>query len=200
MTSHSTTELALVATASIAIGAAIGSYLSTNIHITRQLHKLPSLFHFWEVPRLPHNHANSSSHLSEEIAPGIKASDIPPGFTIDDAFNTKLAIVIRSDALSEPSAVISHASRTVLGQFKKLWKRRDPVLRLWEAGGQRMEIRVASNEDVLMAVQLAARTRGVATHTFAGRGAEYGKSRSVTVVGPADKDVLATIVGRLSDL
>jgi len=123
--------------------------------------------------------------------------------------NTRLAVIVRADELKDPGDLVSHAALTVLGQFKKLFKRRDPSLKLWEGGGQRMEVRIASSESVLIAVQEAARSSGISTHTFAGKvGATSGmvagaaatgkgKERSLMVIGPAEKSKLWNVVGRL---
>lgn len=111
--------------------------------------------------------------------------------------NTRLAVVLRADELQDAGGLVAHAALTVLGHFKKLYKRRDPSLKLWEGGGQRMEVRIASSEAVLVAVQEAARSAGLATHTFAGRPGQGRKERSLMVVGPADKAALDAVVGRL---
>ena len=117
--------------------------------------------------------------------------------------NTRLAVIVRADELQDAGELVSHAALTVLGQFKKLYKRRDPSLKLWEGGGQRIEVRIASSESVLVAVQEAARAAGIPTHTFAGKvgaaaaAAGKGKERSLMVIGPADKSKVWNIVGRL---
>ena len=132
---------------------------------------------------------------------GDAASSIAPSESAEEAdpavlANTRLAIILRQDELNDAGELVCHASRTVLGQFKKLYKRRDPKLKLWEAGGQRMEVRVASNDSVMVAIQQTARAAGIPTHTFAGKQSE-NKQRSLMVVGPADKAKLWEIVGRL---
>lgn len=122
--------------------------------------------------------------------------------------NTRLAVIVRADELEDAGDLVSHAALTVLGQFKKLYKRRDPSLKLWEGGGQRIEVRIASSESVLVAVQEAARSNGISTHTFAGKigatgavsGAAAtgkGKERSLMVIGPAEKSKVWNVVGRL---
>lgn len=112
--------------------------------------------------------------------------------------NTRLAIVLRQDELNDAGELVCHASRTVLGHFKKLYKRRDANLKLWEGGGQRMEVRVASNDSVMVAIQQTARGAGIPTHTFAGKPGQP-RQRSLMVVGPADKSKLWEIVGRLEE-
>jgi len=122
--------------------------------------------------------------------------------------NTRLAVIVRADELEDAGDLVSHAALTVLGQFKKLYKRRDPNLKLWEGGGQRIEVRIASSESVLIAVQEAARSNGISTHTFAGKvgssgavaGAAStgkGKERSLMVIGPAEKSKVWDVIGRL---
>jgi hypothetical protein len=120
--------------------------------------------------------------------------------------NTRLAVIVRADELEDAGELVAHAALTVLGQFKKLYKRRDPNLKLWEGGGQRIEVRIASSESVLVAVQEAARASGISTHTFAGKfptgddtsgKITQGKERRLMVIGPSSKEKVLHVVGRL---
>lgn len=110
----------------------------------------------------------------------------------------RLGLVVREDTLNHQGRLITQAARTVLGHFKKLYKRKDPILKHWEYGGQHMEVRVALNEDVLEAVQARARSKTIPTHTFAGRPGEK-KERSVIVVGPATDEALSSIISMLPE-
>jgi peptidyl-tRNA hydrolase len=132
--------------------------------------------------------------------PAARTSDLPEDADPDAMANIRLAIIVRADELKDAGELVSHAALTVLGQFKKLYKRRDPSLKLWEGGGQRIEVRIASSESVLVAAQEAARATGIPTHTFAGiinGAAGKGKERSLMVIGPAEKSRVHNIIGRL---
>lgn len=52
----------------------------------------------------------------------------------------RLALLVRTDVALSRAELAEHAARTVLGQFKKQHKRRDPHLRPWEEGGHRMQV------------------------------------------------------------
>ena len=108
----------------------------------------------------------------------------------------KVAIVVRADTATDLSMLVDISSRTLLGQFKKLYKRRDPSLKEWESEGQPIIVHQAANEDVLIAVQAAARERIIPTHTFVTR-RERGKDRRALVVGPAPSEELLSVVGNL---
>ena len=107
--------------------------------------------------------------------------------------------MIREDTLNQRGKLITQAARTVLGQFKKLYKRKDPGLKHWDHGGQPMEVRVALNEEVLEAVQARARSKTISTHTFVGRPGEK-KTRSVIVVGPTSEQALSSVIGKLPEM
>lgn len=109
-----------------------------------------------------------------------------------------LAIVVRSDLTNDLSKLVDISSRTLLGQFKKLYKRRDIALRQWEeTSGHAMTVYTCSSQDVLTSVQSAARALAVPTHTFVNKTPTHGKSRSAIVVGPVHWDKLQDIVGKL---
>jgi peptidyl-tRNA hydrolase len=143
--------------------------------------------------------------FADQFVPGVPGIDLPPGTDSATLRNWKLIIVARNDVIDDPGAFANESSITVLQHFKKLYKRRDPVLKLWEGGRHRMEVRSASSEDVLAAVYAAAKKAGLPTHTFAGRApgqqqSVAGKDRRLMVVGPAEKERLHEIVGRLQEL
>ena len=129
---------------------------------------------------------------------GIRTTGLPEDADPADMANYRLAIVLRADALQDAGGLVVSASRSILGQFKKLYKRKDPNLKLWEGGGQRIEVRIASSEGVLVAVQEAARGAGLPSHCFAGIHGQP-KKRSVMVVGPAVKEKLWDVVGKLEE-
>ena len=140
-----------------------------------------------------------------------RADDVRPGsansIDIDEneAKNWKIAIIARDDVISSPATLAMEASVTVLQHFKKLYKRRDPALKMWEAGRHRMEFRSARTDDVLAAVQSAARGSLIATHTCSGRvpgvgNGRNGRDRRLMVIGPTESSRLHEIVGRLEEL
>ena len=112
-----------------------------------------------------------------------------------------VAIVVRSDLTDDLSKLVDISSRTLLGQFKKLYKRRDSALRQWEeTSGHAITVYTCSSQDVLTSVQTAARAMTVPTHTFVNKTPTHGKSRSAIVVGPVGWDKLQDIVGKLEIL
>ena len=229
--SYTAGEVALASALSLSMGAALGAAL-VHRETRRKLRsaklkfldflKLGSLLGAPSSPsssngkhlvvRLPRRPSSPHKNLTLSLffqnhagahSPGMRGIELPPGTGMEDALATKVAVVLLNAALEDPADAISHTSVTVLAQFKKCYKRRDPALKLWEAGGHKMDVRVASSEAVLLAVQAAARQAGVGTHVFAGQRGGVdgsGKQRSIVVLGPADKAVLKTIVGRLEEL
>jgi hypothetical protein len=159
--------------------------------------------HFFNQP--PLTLQKILNFISGTAHPAVRLTDLPADVDQEVMANTRLAVIVRADQLEDAGDLVSHAALTVLGQFKKLYKRRDPSLKLWEGGGQRIEVRIASSESVLVAVQEAARANNISTHTFAGKfGGEAaaavagkGKERSLMVIGPAEKSKVWNIVGRL---
>lgn len=129
-----------------------------------------------------------------------RTSNLPEDADPDSLSNYRLAIVLRVDQLQHPSSLVAHSCRTILGLFKKLYKRKDLNLKLWEGGGQRIEVRVASSEAVLLAVQETARRHGIPTHAFADPTESGGKQRSIIAVGPAEKNLLWSVVGPLQEV
>lgn len=122
----------------------------------------------------------------------------------NEAKNWKIAIIARSDIVAEPGTLATEAAITLLQHFKKLYKRRDSSLKLWEAGRHKMEFRTARTDDVLAAVQMTARGALIGTHTLSGRvpgiSSQGGRDRRLMIVGPAESDRLHEIVGRLEEL
>lgn len=115
------------------------------------------------------------------------------------ALNVKMAVIVRQDVPMAATRIVQHAAWTVLGMFKKLYKRRDPLLKSWDMGGERLEVLLAPSEDELMEVQAKARALGLPTHTFAGRDRSR-KQRTVMAIGPTDAATLQQVTGHLKEL
>ena len=109
-----------------------------------------------------------------------------------------LLLLVRSDLELPLAVAVEHAARTFNAHWKKLWRRRDPALRAWEAGGSKLDVLAASSEDDMLLVQSAARSLALPTHTWAGERAR--KARTVMAVGPADATALAHITQTLRKL
>ena len=102
--------------------------------------------------------------------------------------------------LQDLPRLVDVSSRTLLGQFKKLYKRRDDSLKEWEASGHHMKVVQASDQSVLLSIQTAARQHAIPTHTFATRHASQGKDRSAIIVGPSTPDIIDNLIGSLETL
>lgn len=112
-----------------------------------------------------------------------------------------LAIVLLSDLRHDMSFLADVASRTVLGQFKKLYKRRDPRLAEWEATGHIIQSYSAADETELQDFQMRAREMHVPTHTFVTFDSKTrNKMRKAMVIGPGDAYSVSSIVSSLEKL
>jgi hypothetical protein len=112
-----------------------------------------------------------------------------------------LAIVLLADLRQDLSFLADVASRTVLGQFKKLYKRRDPRLAEWEATGHVIESYCVAKETDLQEFQMRAREMHMPTHTFVTFDSETrNKMRKAMVIGPGDACSVSSIVSSLQKL
>lgn len=112
----------------------------------------------------------------------------------------RMAVVLRTDL---PSMNEAHMTRgvawTMLGMFKKLWKRRDEYLKAWDLHGRSLLVLGAASEEALLNAQAAARRISLPTHTYAGVPGQP-KERSVMVVGPASERLLRETLPELQIL
>ena len=83
--------------------------------------------------------------------------------------------------------IAAQCCHATLGVFKKLWRRRDPVLRVWEECGQPKVTLQVTDEPQMLSLYQAAKSHGVPTFIVvdAGRTQVAPNSRTVMAVGPA---------------
>lgn len=105
----------------------------------------------------------------------------------------KLVLLVRGDVGLDMRKAVVQGARTVLGMFKKLYKRKDASIQAWDRSGGMVVCLRAENEKELMHVQSEARVRAIPTHTYKDR----GTYRTVMAVGPADGETLHELTGHL---
>jgi hypothetical protein len=109
---------------------------------------------------------------------------IPASLVLGSEDIPTLHIIILDEVVQHPSTLVEVASRTVLGQFKKLYKHRNPILNAWENNKKPLRVYITDKETVLSDIQAAARSEMIPTHTFVTMGASNEKNRKAIAVGP----------------
>merc|ERR1712216_43274 len=103
-----------------------------------------------------------------------------------------LAIVVRSDVKQSRQQIIQTCTQASLATFKKLARRRDPVVKIWDKAGNPTILRKCDDEQQLVAIQTAARERNIQTHTIIA-----DAEKCTMAVGPASKQVLDDVCDKL---
>ena len=95
------------------------------------------------------------------------------------------------EELGGQSGLIDTACRTVLGHYKKLYRRNNPILQEWDRiqGRKKIRVFVVPESALLAEVQASARASLVPTHTFVVIDKERNKHRRAVVVGPTKDDM-----------
>ena len=106
--------------------------------------------------------------------------------------DTALALVVRSDLKLTRQQTVSQCAQATLCSYKKLAKRRDPVVKRWEACGNGAELRRVDGEAEMLAMQQAAREAGLQTHTIV-----LGADKAVMAIGPASKQQRDVVCDKL---
>lgn len=100
-------------------------------------------------------------------------------------------VVLEDMATQSQSQLVDVSVRTVLGQFKKLYQRNEPILQEWDRVQGRKKIRLfyVATSSLLADVQASARSHMIPTHTFVTLDKIGNKHRRAVVVGPTREDL-----------
>jgi len=101
-------------------------------------------------------------------------------------------IIILEEIVKQPiSHVVDLSCRTLLGQYKKLFRRNNPVLSEWDRiqGKKKMRLFMVPNPSLLADAQASARANLIPTHTFVTIDKEQNKHRKAVVIGPTRDDL-----------
>ena len=111
----------------------------------------------------------------------------------------KLVLVVNEELGMTAGKIAAQCCHACLGVWKKLWRRRDPVLRVWEEGGQPKVTLQVSDEEAMLELYQRAKQIGVPTYIVvdAGRTQVAPNSRTVMAVGPASEKEVNEVTGRL---
>jgi len=95
--------------------------------------------------------------------------------------------------------IAAQCCHACLGVWKKLWRRRDPVLKVWEECGQAKVTLQVKDEEAMLDLYQRAKKIGVPTYIVvdAGRTQIAPNSRTVMAVGPAPEDSVNQVTGHL---
>lgn len=110
-----------------------------------------------------------------------------------------MVLCVRMDLKMSKGKIAAQCCHACLGVWKKLWRRRDPVLRVWEEGGQPKVTLQVSDEEAMLELYTRAKQIGVPTYIVvdAGRTQVAPNSRTVMAVGPASEKEVNEVTGRL---
>ncbi len=111
----------------------------------------------------------------------------------------KMVLCVRMDLKMGKGKIAAQCCHATLGVFKKLWRKRDPVLRQWEDCGQPKVTLQVPDEQAMLELYARAKEAGVPTYIVvdAGRTQVAPNSRTVMAVGPAPVADVNTVTGGL---
>lgn len=100
-------------------------------------------------------------------------------------------IILEEIGKQSLSHVVDLSCRTLLGQYKKLFRRNNPVLSEWDRiqGKKKMRLFMVPNPTLLADVQASARANLIPTHTFVTIDKVQNKHRKAVVIGPTRDDL-----------
>ena len=124
---------------------------------------------------------------------------LPLAAELDPEDSYKMVLCVRMDLKMSKGKIAAQCCHACLGVWKKLWRRRDPVLRVWEEGGQPKVTLQVSDEEAMLELYQRAKQIGVPTYIVvdAGRTQVAPNSRTVMAVGPASEKEVNEVTGRL---
>lgn len=156
-------------TATTALMATSAACFSLGYLVGRNKSRICDLYHRLTAGLL-HSEDNQASPPASLV---LGSDDIPT-----------LHIIILDEVIQHPSTLVDVASRTVLGQFKKLYKHKNPILNAWEENKKPMRVYSTSKDTALSDIQAAARSEMIPTHTFVTMSSSNEKKRKAIAVGP----------------
>ncbi|CAL8465413.1 g4949 [Coccomyxa elongata] len=107
-----------------------------------------------------------------------------------------LALLVRLDLQLSAGTTAKHCSTACLGQFKKLYKIKSAELRQWELTNGRKVCLGVNEEEEMLGIQAAARSKGIPTRTVIDE-----RSRKVVLaLGPAPMRELNPLLSELKEL
>mmetsp|Transcript_13463 Transcript_13463/g.37808 ORF Transcript_13463/g.37808 Transcript_13463/m.37808 type:complete len:114 (-) Transcript_13463:76-417(-) len=110
-----------------------------------------------------------------------------------------MVLCVRMDLKMSKGKIAAQCCHACLGVWKKLWRRRDPVLRVWEECGQPKVTLQVPNEEAMLELYQRAKETGVPTYIVvdAGRTQVAPNSRTVMAVGPWNEKDVNSVTGKL---
>lgn len=100
-------------------------------------------------------------------------------------------IVLEEIGNQSLSQLVDTSCRILLGQYKKLYRRNNPILQEWDRiqGKKKTRLFAVPSPSLLADVHASARASMVPTHTFVTIDKEQNKHRRAVVVGPTTDDL-----------
>ncbi|KAK9841988.1 hypothetical protein WJX81_002872 [Elliptochloris bilobata] len=188
--SHSTSALLCGVAAGFVVGGLFGAWLAAR----RKNTTAP------RGPRAPLTSISTGAVRHHNVPSELGSLPVTP--RTDDGTEhseVKMVLIVRQDLKMGKGKIAAQCCHATLGQFKKLWRRKDPNLKKWELSGQTKVCLRVDDEDGFMQLHQAARSAGIPAHIVvdAGRTQIAPDSKTVMALGPADADLIDSVSGHL---
>ncbi|KAK9813276.1 hypothetical protein WJX72_011785 [[Myrmecia] bisecta] len=111
----------------------------------------------------------------------------------------KMVLVVRMDLKMGRGKIAAQCCHAAVGQWKKMWRAKDPDLKQWELSGATKICLQAEDERQLHELKTAAKEAGLPTRLVldAGRTQIAPNTYTVLAIGPASAERLDRVTGNL---